>query len=75
MSRGPAPSISLIILVVFVFAILLLLTLNPWLFTAYMEMFDQLQETVGVIGTWTILIIAAVVIAFIIVSMFVPRHR
>lgn len=75
MSRGPAPSIGLIILVVFVFAILLLLTLNPWLFTAYMAMFDQLQETIGVLGSWVVLVIAAVVIAFVIISFTMPRHR
>ena len=75
MSRGSAPPIGLIVIVVAVLAILLLLTLNPWLFTAYMMMFDQLQETFGVIGSWIVLITAVIVIAFIIISSTMPRHR
>ena len=73
MSRNQTQMLGLIIILGFMFAILLLIVLNPSIVDSFIAMFDKLQETVGVVGTWAIVIVIAVLFAFLIALSVLRR--
>ena len=69
------PPVGWIVLVVFIFMILVMITIFPWTVDSFVVLLNEIEQTIGTIGTWAIIIGLVVIFVFCIIQAQLSRIK